>query len=203
MANAAAALRLKYLHEAAFTMSLRAPTTSAALGAQYNSTLFHSGFQLSRFRKHELCGACGIVLVPGSTCGITITRRRARTIDRKIRGRESDAANTLKQRNSVTKTVVFTCQQCKRQTRHALRPAVKGSSIAVSSSLPSTSTAAVDTTFNMLATSSIPTTAREVVSKKRPKGRKQSGLQAMLARSKVGTPAPVRALNLTDFIKTG
>jgi len=61
----------------------------------------------------------------------------------------------------------------------------------------------MNTTLDMAGMSSVPNKTQQVVSKKRPKNRKQSGLQAMLARSKAGEPAPVKALNLLDFMKTG
>ena len=156
----------------------------------YKSLLSECHLEPTESHRRETCGACGTIMIPG-LAAVMVSQRRL-----KRRG---------KGKNDVPpdKSIVFQCNCCKKKTRHELptslpRHKPRKTTTANLNSVPFPS---VSTTSKP---PSIPVASDNlnISSKKRAKARKQSGLQALLAKQKASQGSSSGfGLDLSDFMK--
>lgn len=172
--------RLKFLKESAHLLALTSPVTSAQLGSEHDRLLLSEELDLHASKKdwdahrREMCGACGNLMIPGWSCNVF--HESSRLIQKKTK------AGT-KQLPKAEKSIVYQCLRCHRKTVQTLptRPPkhVKLSGEKVKIQAPS-----VVVVKESKAKDSNVAKSVNASSKQRAKARKQSGLQAMLAKSK-------------------
>jgi len=215
MASAAVNSRLRYLDTAAKQFVIAAPTVAAVLRTQSIRFAHDANVPLAA-PTQSVCGACGSVLVPDVSCTKTIvldpkkltqSARKAKSrIVKAIRGAEA------------TKVMVYTCKRCDRKTRIPIgQPPRRNRTAAlraekepeVNAAIPaSPSPQAHDNVEKPALTNDVAVVASQpqqmlTKSKQRAKTKKQSGLQALLAKNKANASAAASpAFDLMDFMKT-
>lgn len=216
MASAAVNSRLRYLDTAATRFAVAAPTVAAGLRTQSVRVAYDANLPLTA-PTQSVCGACGGVLVPGVSCIKVIVSdpRKPTQSGRKVKSSIVKATSSAK----PTKVMVYTCKRCHQNTRIPIGQPAKRKQIAVSRveekreinaavSAPSGSAvqAREDIEKPALANdaavmASQPQTLTK--SKQRAKTKKQSGLQALLAKNRANASAAASpAFDLMDFMKT-
>lgn len=194
--------RLKYLHEAAHVLSTQAPTTSAILGAQFISLTHRAGLELPVSQRQEICGGCGSPLLPGWSCETSI----GNCPRKKVSSSTSHIRNTPPSTASP-KIKIYKCRRCHRETRLFMqnRSKTKLKSVKASSVVPGPVTRELtgSATASSANVPALPRTSslQEAANKKRSRNRKQTGLQALLAKNKADTVELSRGLDLMDFMK--
>ncbi|KAF2198596.1 hypothetical protein GQ43DRAFT_150315 [Delitschia confertaspora ATCC 74209] len=195
--------RIRFLKESAYLLSTASPTASAVLGAHHDRLLETDELDLQAPKKdwdahrREFCGACGNLMVPGWSCKVTHEICRTETKLKKTK-----AAGRTKQAPKPEKMVVYHCLRCERRTIQTLstRPSkhVK-TSYGPLKMLPDP--IVINKESKVEETKVVK--SANASSKQRAKARKQSGLQAMLAKSKTQTssgPQKGFGLDLMDFL---
>jgi len=214
MASAAVNSRLRYLDAVATRFSITAPTVVAGLRIQSVRLADDSGVLLSAARE-DVCGACGSVLVPGSSCTKTIQLQvdKSRKSASKVKSITKETSNT-----KPKKVMVYTCKRCNKNTRIPIGqpPQRKQTTVLKVEEKPEIN-APIPALSSLQATDDIakPALAYDVAvvanqsqqvltkSRQRAKTKKQSGLQALLAKNKANASAAASpAFDLMDFMKT-
>jgi len=167
--------RLNFLKQSAHLLALHSPTTAAVLGAEHDRLLQHEELDLHAPKKdwdahrRQVCGACGNLMIPGWSCNISHRHVQAGT------GRTNPSR--------AQKEIVYGCLRCYRETTQPLQTRTpKHVSRFTEPTKPSS--AAAHTAKETRADDAKVTKSSNAGSKQRAKARKQSGLQAMLAKSK-------------------
>jgi hypothetical protein len=187
-------LRLKFLVEAARTLAIPAPAVSANLGAAHHSLLTAEERDVGLSQKEwdmlrrEICGACGNMMVPGWTYGISHRVRPTKT------------SKTLTEPSAKQqKQLVYSCLRCDRRTVQTVQsrpPKHIRTNIKTKEEEPLQAVSSkVSATEDSRVTKSVNAT-----SKQRKKARK-GGLQAMLDRNKTTKSAQGNQLDLMDFMQ--
>lgn len=165
-------------------------------------------------RYRGMCNACGSTLIPGWSCQVD----REYAIHSVVRKRKDRRARrTAPAQSGISKTMVYHCLHCNSKIRQAVRnpsrsralprgskAVIPPTSVRLSTEINSSSGHSASATPPPQTGGSTPPTVN-AGSKKRAKARKQSGLQAMLAKSKTEAAATAGGgfgFDLMDFMKT-
>jgi len=214
MTFAAVSSRLRYLDAAATRFATTAPTVAAGLRTHSNR-LADDGHILLATPKQIVCGACGSLLVPAVSCTKTVEAQVNKSIARASKVRTRIAKDTSKA--NPTKVIVYTCSRCSRNTRVPIGqpPQRKQTAVLKTEEKPEVKAPISASSSQRLrndigkpalvddATAVASQTQVSAKGKQRAKTKKQSGLQALLAKNKANaTAAASPAFDLMDFMKT-
>lgn len=203
MTQAAVKSRIRYLAASAQQYSQIDPATSAHLMLQCDSVAASNDVSIKMSDSRKACSACGTILVSGLTS-------RTSVVDpsNSKKGRPKAMNDNKGKTDARTKVIMTECLICRRSAfSHLEHTAAPGSS---RKQISMTKGALLKPTSFPCVTrptgdgiqqpqSSIPINS---ASKRRARARKQSGLQAMLQKSKsADKEAPSPVLNLMDFMK--
>lgn len=196
--------RLRYLEEAAQLLLVSAPTTSTLLGAARIKLTSKYDMPLVQRDGARICNSCGNILI----LGWSSKKARLSKHESKKRSLEQPIRPT---RNTSQSSMAYDCSCCgsisyHKKSERVSRPINKTVQVAITPMQP---TSAVQTSLDKPSSmqQSAPCAAvnrvdsASATSRKRVRGRKQEGLQAMLAKSKVQA-APSTGLDFMDFMKT-
>ncbi|MCJ1265079.1 hypothetical protein MMC22_004954 [Lobaria immixta] len=203
MVSSAIKARLNFLAASAHLYSSVAPATSAHLMLECKRVATGNDVTLKETEPKSSCGACGTVLVSGWTSRTFVAGSRR---SKKAQLKSRHKAQVMQ--GVASKLVISKCLVCRRSTKTPLmtatRSGVSGTKSSGSRPLPSA------TSLSKEANSSATNTAEHetqkvpsanLSSKKRAKARKQSGLQAMLEKSKIpDTQSSGFGLELMDLM---
>lgn len=196
--------RIKYLAASAQLYSQLAPETSAHLMLECGRFAASSDMALKMSDLQQACSACGTILTPGWTSRSSVADN-PRNISRRPKQRSKREGIS----NAGTKYVITQCLVCMKSTSSPLEhlpahlPSKKklSKSQAAISEARSSPSCVIGQASGANQESQIPLPAN-IASKKRARARKQSGLHAMLQKSKSQiTGATFPALDLMDFMK--
>ncbi|KAG0645889.1 hypothetical protein D0Z07_8053 [Hyphodiscus hymeniophilus] len=205
MASPDLTARLRYLNDSAHLLAMTAPSTSKHLMSQCNALMFADGIDPPDSHKRKACGACGTIMVLGWDGKLEMQPKR---------GRRGKSGTSVTDR---ARAMVYECGSCGRKTRFYTSTAQ--SSVSKHSSAPglhmkhlTSSTQVSDASqselfkpksrSNTIATSiSTSTLSGDSSKRKRTKSRKQSGLEAVLARQKATDSRGSSGFDLLDFMK--
>ncbi|KAG9239190.1 hypothetical protein BJ875DRAFT_244957 [Amylocarpus encephaloides] len=186
MASQDISARLRYLNDSAHLLAVTAPSTSKHIMSSYNSLLSDNHLDSTEEHKREVCGACGAIMALGWEAIEEFKDPRRK-----------------RERNNVTstKTLTYRCLCCKRRSNHTVTscPRHKPKKLSPSFSRPiiATTTTTTETMHNLPSKEASSTNG-----KKRSKSKKQSGLQALLAKQKASQNVSSGfGLDLLDFMK--
>lgn len=222
MASAATSARLRYLHNAASHLFIAAPTSAAAFEAEIGSIAEKAGLTLPDYRRQDICTACGNILAPGLSCTVAIESapsfpsKRARG----QRNRKSIAVQLEYRHKLVEKIMVYTCKRCSKSTRVSAGVPPRARKVRARNKPEADKTFVAGSMLNTptktalaqaeVAESDIAPPAPSAKgltnagSKQRAKARKQSSLQALLAKNKASANTlSGSGLDLMDFMEMG
>lgn len=190
MASPELSARLQFLKEAAHLLVLPAPETSRHLMLKHNSLLSdhnHGPFE----GQQSSCSACGTIMVVGWEGRLEIESVGRKSKKGKKGDKEGKGKMMAKPQPKPSKTMVYTCDTCKRVSRFPMDLPTKPARHNLSSRQPQPS--------------EIPTekpSATPSNVKKRSKSKK-GGLAAILAKQKESGANSTGGfgLNLMDFMK--
>lgn len=196
--------QLKYLNDAAHLMALTAPSCSSHLMSRSNLLMFSNDIDQSDSHRRHICGGCGNIMIPGWTASVekeTLRQQKRKRIDK---SRERATAQP------TASSMVYTCDRCGRKTPHSISkaPPVRRNTRGRLQSRPSTAKAPEHSSSLLDSKAPVETPAAvsaNASSKKRAKNRKQSGLQALLAKNKESSQSSSGGfgLDLLDLMKHG
>lgn len=203
--------RARYLDESAHLLASTSPAISRHLRSQLHKVATDYNLGLSDAQKSGACGACGNLMIPGWTSRTYLDNGRSIRNLKKKAPKQNEKAGL--------KAVCNECLICNRVTRQPLPAPSKApgkepanpisSKIAATASRKSIGTiipaepcvGPLTSPFNNASSFT------NASSKRRAKARKQSGLQALLAKKKEeslgGGSSTGFGLDLMDFMKTG
>lgn len=188
--------RLKYLDQAARTLVPSSSSVSAFLESQYDRILADNNLQVSGSRRRAVCGGCGQIIIPGWSCRALrkprrMTRRRALE---QCNGGTGEKVDVHENRE----TRALQCDRC-----HAIIHGLQPRHPSKNRPLIANSPRPVHAKMAPAAPSEIRITAeKETTSKKRTRARKQSGLQALLVKSKESSLHQIDfGLSLMDIMR--
>lgn len=188
MAQAATKARIKYLTNTAQLYSQIAPETSAHLMLECGSFAAGNDIALKMSDLQKACSACGTILTPGWTSRSSVANN-----SRNLRRRNKSQNGRKHVYQESTKFVITECLTCNKSTSSPLEHVPIHFSSRTSNSLSQATEAKKEDQTPLPA---------NLASKKRARARKQSGLHAMLQKSKSQTlGAPFPTLDLMDFMK--
>lgn len=191
MASPELSARLRYLNDSAHLLATTAPATSRYLMSRCNTLMFERDIEQSDTQRRNICGACGTIMVLGWEGTMQLESQRPRR-----------RCNSQKAVPKTSKAVVYKCESCSRVTRFPIPLLTPRNETRLLLQTP---------TLEAGEANSSPVRASPVVnaplstnasSKKRAKARKQSGLEALLAKKKSSEATTTGfGLNLMDFMK--
>lgn len=196
--------RIKYLAASAQLYSQIAPETSAHLMLQCGNVAASNDISFKMPDSQRACSACGTILISGWTSRTSVADYQ-KNKKRRLKPR-SERKGTTDER---TKFVMTQCLVCLQSTSSHLEhaaghgPTRKQTFMSQAALLEATLSPSRVTgqAGEAIQEHQIPLPAN-LASKKRARARKQSGLQAMLQKSKnTNKEAPSPMLNLMDFMK--
>jgi hypothetical protein len=192
--------RLRFLTESAHLLALTCPTTSALLGAEHDRLVQFEDLDLNTPKKEwdshrrQVCGGCGSLMIPGWSCDVT--REPSRPVQAQV---DKTKAKGRKEGQQVEKSVVYQCLRCHRKTVQLLPPRIP-KHVKLSSEPTQAVAPLVVTVKESRGQDSRVAKSVNASSKQRAKARKQSGLQAMLAKSKAQSSGGF-GLDLMDLMQ--
>ncbi|KFX98157.1 hypothetical protein O988_04489 [Pseudogymnoascus sp. VKM F-3808] len=201
-AAGALSAQLKYLTDAAHLMAFTAPNCSSHLMSRCNLMMFSNEIDQSDTRRRHVCGGCGNIMIPGWTS----------TVNNEVQ-RPPKSRKTLKRKASAItqateRSMVYTCNRCKRETRHVINTAPLPRVDPRRAAQPRLASGEgperpSSTTQSQAGTPTAP--SANASSKKRAKSRKQGGLQALLAKNKEASHSSGSGfgLDLLDLMNHG
>lgn len=203
MASSAIKARLNFLAASAHLYSSAAPATSAHLMLECKRFATSNGIEMKETESKPSCGACGTVLVSGLTSRTFVAGPR-RSKKAQLKSRHKAQA----MQGVASKLVISKCLVCRRSTKTPLmtatRSGISGPKSSGSRPLPSATSLPKEvnsSATNIAGHETHKVSSANLSSKKRAKARKQSGLQAMLEKSKIpDTQSPGFGLELMDFM---
>ena len=196
MASPELSARLRYLNGSAHLLVANAPATSRYLMSSCNALMFQHSIEPSESQRRKICGACGTIMILGSEGSLRVESERHK---RKRSGQNTPLPGS---KSGANKAMVYKCGSCGRVTRFPLPKTTPRSRLR--SQPLGLSTGANITSASQTEASSTPITplSTNASSKKRAKARKQSGLEAILAKKKASEAnGSGFGLNLMDFMK--
>ncbi len=199
MASCDVKARLKYLHESAHLLEATSKSTSSYLMSQCNGLMADSKIDQPSATRRKVCNSCGNIMILGQTATMRLARSRC------SRGKKRAQGTPEASGQDRTKTIIYCCKLCGRQTEHRLENQPPR---AVRRAATSPATHAGQSTAPVGASASSAGTQRppdaNASSKKRAKTRKSSSLQAILAASKASSHKPPGSgfgMSLLDLMK--
>ncbi|PSS22528.1 hypothetical protein M430DRAFT_18076 [Amorphotheca resinae ATCC 22711] len=185
--------RLRFLNDSAHLLATTTPATSKYLMSRYHSLMFERELEQSDAQRRRACGACGTIMILGWEATLQMESRRPR---RKNSSQKRDV-------QTPSKAIVYKCESCSRITRFNTPPPAPRRKIGSSRTKSSLGTGVPTPSQAKEAnpnTGVAPSTNSS--SRKRAKTRKQSGLEAILARKKASEASTSGfGLDLMDFMK--
>ncbi len=215
MAQESLKARAKHLTESARLLALTSPAISRHLRSELHSISLDLNMELSEPQKREACVACGNLMIPGWTSRTYLEKNQSSKITKREvvrRGRKAALPPPSTKEDAAEKSICHECLICNRKTRQPVQSRAKAliklQRQTMSSRMPPPvfDNPAQATGFPKEASPSSPTTSSiNANSKRRAKARKQSGLQALLAKKKEagGSGTSGFGLDLMDFMKSG
>jgi hypothetical protein len=188
--------RLRYLNDSAHLLSYSAPSTAAFLQSRYDQVISQEDAAAPNNRGREICGACGFNML-WSPLYLPIHLKP------EIKKRKRSDCDTSS-KSTGTKTSVLSCRMCHSKTEYRFpvtsrtRGASRPARANPTEGLNRTSDLPGESNVGTALTGSPSTTPR-----KRAKGRKQTSLSAMLAKSKAEAVSQKTGfgLDLMDLMK--
>ncbi len=188
--------RLQYLNNSAHLLATTAPATSKYLMLQCKSLMFDNNIELSASQQGKACGACGTILIPGWEGELEMSRAR--------RGKGSLRKAMVNRRGAL----VYNCGSCGRKTQLNLSRSPSSipkhrsntRSLTKHTSVTTTASKTTNPTLSQASTAPISLSSGTSNNKKRT-ARKQSGLEAILARQKATDSRASSGFDLLDFMK--
>jgi hypothetical protein len=186
--------RLRYLNDSAHLLSYSAPSTAAFLQSRYDQAVTQEGIAVPDTRGREICGACGFNMLWNPSY-------RPAHLEPEIEKRTGGKASP---KSNKSKTSMLSCRMCHSKTEYEL-PVTKR--IRGASKLGRTNlTAELKTTSDRQGGNSVGKSSADTpftTARKRAKGRKQTSLSAMLAKSKTEAASQKSGfgLDLMDLMK--
>ncbi|KAL5347287.1 hypothetical protein ACLOAV_007597 [Pseudogymnoascus australis] len=171
--------QVKYLSDAAHLMAFTAPGCSSHLMSRGDLLMFSNDIDQSDTHRRHVCGGCGNIMTPGWTSTVK------NEVQRQPKSRQAHKRKASAIPQATERSMVYTCDRCKRETRHVI------------------TTAALPRYPQSQATPTVP--SANASSRKRAKSRKQGGLQALLAKNKEASQSPSSGfgLDLLDLMSNG
>ncbi len=200
MADVAAEAKLRFLRASAHLYSATVPATSAQLMLQRHIEIASNARPKSNDAPNSSCRACGTVLIPGWTSQISRVDKQASKVATPEPGSKKHTRGKL---SPISKKCVrVKCLACHR-FEDALLPKSKTSSDSGKAKATSQATSSSDHKPNQDSESG-PLDKPNKASKRRERARKHnSGLQAMLEKSKAPAAPSGFGLDLLDLMKQG
>ena len=196
MADVAAEAKLRFLNASAHLYSATVPATSAQLMLQRT----RDAGPKSNDGSKSSCKACGTVLIPGWTSHISRVDKQASKVATPEPGSKKHTRGKLSP--TPKKCVRVKCLACHR-FEDTLLPKSRTSSDSGKAKATSQATSSSDPKSNLDSESS-PLDKPNKASKRRERARKHnSGLQAMLEKSKAPAVPSGFGLDLLDLMKQG
>jgi hypothetical protein len=190
--------RLKFLKESAHLLAFTSPATSAVLGSEHDRLLQSEELDLQASKKdwdahrRQMCGACGNLMIPGWSC--YVFHESLRPTQRKKNAGTKDLPK-------AEKSIVYQCLRCHRKTVQTM-PTRPPRHVKLSSEPSKTEAPSVVVVKESRRKDGHVAKSVNASSKQRAKARKQSGLQAMLAKSKTQSSGGSGfGLDLTDLMQ--
>jgi len=223
MTSAATLRRLRYLHDAASRLFVTAPTSAAVFEAEVSSIAETAGLTLQDTRGREICNACGNIMAAGLSCTVSIKSAGPRPPKPARQSKAGMSKDAQRKHKPVDKVMLYTCKRCSKTTRVSAginhrtkrlntstvsKPKVANEPPDTDSVPDPSSRIGIPKTVESAPSIILPVPSVKPPgnsgSKQRAKARKQSGLQALLAKNKAGANmASGGGLDLMDFMKTG
>ena len=200
MANATIKSRTRFLTAAASHYALVAPASSAHFISQCNAYIAGNGLPVDHSRLNATCKGCGTILIPGWTSRTSITNKSPMK-DRKPQSKICPKNKTFKPQSKYLRIDCLLCYRFEELPLNQSR--CNGSDTPKTVNTPAPLTFTEQSTSTSTAVQHTPkATASNATSKQRAKARKQSGLQAMLEKSKASTGSSTGSgLDLLDLMK--
>lgn len=206
--------RARYLDESAHLLARTSPAISRHLRSQMHTLAADYNMNLSNTQKGEACGACGNIMIPGRTSRIYLNNTRSKRSSKRHTSRRPGLGNSSPQKQkdeAAVKTMCYECLICSRVTRQAV-PAPSKASRKGQEQTPTAKRADVNSRgpngTHIPTNSGLGSPASSITnasSRRRAKARKESGLQALLAKKKEesrgGGFATGFGLDLMDLMK--
>ena len=186
MASFNALSRMTYLHKSAHLLALSSPSVAAFLESKCDNLARSAEIAIPDARHQEICGACGNILVIGSSSSLKADYGRNQ------RQKFVNATASSNNRHGTVKRMSLECSRCSRKVFIHPKPFCspgKGQSAKPKQTrhlAPVQKTASGSTSDDVLASAVGTTTHHEAARsrKHRAKARKHGSLQAMLVKSK-------------------
>ena len=192
MTSTSAAARLRYLDSASHLLFASSPSTSAFLQNEYRKTADGANWTQPEERQQKVCSACGTILISG----ITAKKLKVETSPKRRTRGNSSASQPRETLEDIE------CSRCNSRTRRKRDDQLRTPKLSKLDKKP------LSVRLDLKAASS-PSSVREAASSEgttvtKRRKRKANGLQALLTRSKLETPATQPSdfgLDLKDFLQ--
>jgi RNase P subunit RPR2 len=207
--------RARYLDESAHLLARTSPAISRQLRSQMHTLATDYNIDLPNTQKREACGACGNIMIPGQTSRTYLDNKRSKRSSKRHTSRRPSTGNPSPQKQieeAAVKAMCYECLICNRVTRQVV-PAPSKASRKEQEQIPPSKGADVNSRkpdgTHIPTDSGLGSPASSITnasSRRRAKTRKESGLQALLAKrkeeSRGGGFATGFGLDLMDLMKT-
>ena len=201
-AAGALSAQLKYLTDAAHLMAFTAPGCSSHLMSRGNLLMFSNDIDQSDTHRRHVCGGCGNIMTPGW----------ATTVKNEVKRQPKSRQTQKRKASAITqpteRSMVYTCDRCKRETRHVITTAPLPRINPRRAEQPRLASGEgperiSSTPQSQAGTPTMP--SANASSRKRAKSRKQGGLQALLAKNKEASQSSSGGfgLDLLDLMNNG
>lgn len=193
--------QVKYLTDAAHLMAFTAPGCSSHLMSRGDLLMFSNDIDQSDTHRRHVCGGCGNIMTPGWTSTVK------NEVQRQPKSRQAHKRKASAIPQATERSMVYTCDRCKRETRHGITtaalPRVNPRRTAQSRLASGEEPELLSSTPQSQATPTVP--SANASSRKRAKSRKQGGLQALLAKNKEASQSSSSGfgLDLLDLMSNG
>jgi RNase P subunit RPR2 len=188
--------QLNYLNEAAHLLAFASPQTSSYLMSRCSDLMLSNEIEQTGSYRRHICGGCGAIMMPGLNS--SVLKETFRISKGKSRAKPKEAAALPVPKHSM----LYKCNSCHRETHHNIANAALR---AYHKKTPHQNIS-IGRKPDLTSSQSLPQAGGSISanasSKKRAKNRKQSGLQALLAKSKEPSkPSGGFGLDLLDLMK--
>ncbi|KAI9722000.1 MAG: hypothetical protein M1812_001959 [Candelaria pacifica] len=205
MATPALSARLRHLNDSAYLLATTSPATSSYMMSQYNKVALDHYLTLPEARRREVCGACGNIMISGWSGHASLEKLGRPIVGNPIRSSSKETPTGM--------IMIYECHICNRKTRQLFKKRNnvrqrqrRKSTLQSVPPPPSDGSAAITIATSQQVPPSIKQSPVNNGSRRRAKARKQSGLQAMLARTKAtnttGGCSENFGLDLMDLLKS-
>lgn len=205
MTDTSTKARLNFLATSAYFYSSTAPSTSAHLMQERNHIALNHNITLKQTDPQRACKACGTIQITGQNSKTTILNTQTPKKPHLKSTKDTTPTNPEKKKQMISQ-----CLVCRRSTnltpKYLSNPSIRDNKKdAQSQARSSLTTQSLGSEFKgkeVFVQQGQSRSSENSNSKKRAKARKQSGLQAMLDKSKVSQiRSSEPGLDLMDFMK--